>query len=171
MKLFNRTSEEQEKAWTYFDEDEANFVFEMELVGLSVSSMDDYIEDDDVPEGIRNKLLENRHEAFHDYKQGKFELAVAKIDALNAKCLYYGLALGAKPILDKRQKFKRSSKAAGIVSGKIRRLSAALPLPSELRKAQRELIASGTELRYTAGILAERYGCSAKHVRKTLKKP
>lgn len=65
---------------------------------------------------------------------------------------------------------RRGASAGGKASGKARRADSRLPTPAVLRGERENLIADGWAPRDVAATLAARRGCSASHIRKTLKR-
>ena len=68
------------------------------------------------------------------------------------------------------ERMRRGASAGGKASGKTRRAHSGLPTPAVLRREREKLIALGRARRDVAAILAARHGCSASHIRKTLKR-
>ena len=174
MKLFNRTLElvgeppNSRKVWLYLDEMEGSFVFEMWwIAGFAVENLDTFMERDTLPEGLRDRLLENRRSALHDYTQGRRELAEAKLDALEYKCRYHGLRIGMNPLVRKIRKAENDGRAAGIKSGQAR---PSLLSSIDLRQMKAGMLDDGVDERKIASRLAEKYGCTPDYVRKCLKK-
>ncbi|VTU28404.1 hypothetical protein [Variovorax sp. PBL-E5] len=68
------------------------------------------------------------------------------------------------------EKMIRSARVGGLASAVKRRASSKVPAPERLRQERQKLVEEGKGSRDVASILAKRYGCSADHIRKQLRK-
>lgn len=175
MKLFNRTLELQgdpqnpRKVWTYLDETEHLFAFEMwSMAGFAVENLDTFMERDTLPQDLRDELLEYRRAALHDYAQGRFDMAVLRLAVLNSECRRHGLLIGMNPLLRKIRKAENDARDAGIKSGQARQ---SLPSSIDLNQMRAEMLDKGVKERNVTSILAKKYGCGYENMRLALRKP
>jgi len=102
--IFNRIHDG--RAWTYRDQDEANFLWWL-WPEISLESIDDFIEGRQgvmLPDHMRAELLDTRSEAVNAYRAGKHELAVAHAGRLQEKCRLFGMYFATKPAVVAAQK-------------------------------------------------------------------
>ena len=94
--IFNR--EMINGAWTYHDQNEAEFVFFV-WPEHSIDSVDDFIEGRQgitLSDAAKSKLKEIRHDAFGAYVKKDFDLMMAHSRALSTACYLYGMRDAAK---------------------------------------------------------------------------
>lgn len=104
MKI-NRTLEEN-GAWRYRDQDEAEFVFTMELHGIPFESADNFMEgmEGAIPDDVRTQLLGQRCEALSAWKAKKFDLSKSRAESLFWMCRFFGFHIAAAPKIIAKKK-------------------------------------------------------------------
>lgn len=117
-----------------------------------------------------------------DLVMDSFRRVVASSDRRPSMELVADLATGSSLLVDlvtdkpyflsphSLSRMKHGASSGGLASAKSRRESSRLPTPAALRQKRDALLSAGRSARDVAGILAAQYGCTADHIRKTLKR-